>query len=330
MFRNTIKNLFKNSFQRARSNARGAQGYSTYRTFNNQHGQVNNIHVFWNRHWKGISIGAVGVAGFVGTHLERTPISDRLRFIAVSKAYENKIGEQGYEEVLQQYHGSILPDNHPYTQRVKTIMKRLIKVSGLEQDQLDWRIHVVNDPNAAPNAFVLPSGKVFVFTSIFPIARDDDGLATVLSHETAHVLLRHSAESLSQAPFLMIADLVLSVVFNINFSGLTTLLFQLPASRTHESEADYVGLMMMAGACYNTQEAVAFWKRMGKAELKGRSGSVPELLSTHPATKHRVENMEQWLPKARAEYEKADCQQHHDSFHDFRSIFGGGRGGFGF
>lgn len=324
MFRHLLKNsFFRHSF--GNGTKQYFKNYSTYRTFNNHRSQTSNLQGIWNRHRKLISVAGAGVTIFIGTHLERTPVSDRLRFMVISKAYENKVGEQGYQEVLQQYGNHLLPDYDPSVHRVKNVMKRLIKVSGLEHEHLDWRIHVVNDPTAPPNAFVLPSGKVFVFTSILPIAENDDGLATVLSHETAHVLLRHSAETLSQAPFLMIADLAMSIIFSINFNGLSTLLFQLPASRTHESEADYVGLMMMAKACYNTSESVRFWQRMSQAERQitgGLGGNVPELLSTHPATKRRIEKMEEWLPEAREESEESGCQNHRSSFSDFSSMFG--------
>lgn len=327
MFRQFFIKRYSRVFEHSKRVFAGSSQYSTYRTFNNHHGRVTNLQGVWERHWKAISITGAGVTIYVGTHLERTPVSDRLRFMIISKEYENKVGEQGYQQVLQEYRNNLLPDYHPAVKRVKRVMERLIKVSGLEAEHLDWRVHVVDDPKAPPNAFVLPSGKVFVFTSILPIAENDDGLATVLSHETAHVLLRHSAETLSQAPFLMIADLILSVIFNINVNNLTTLLFQLPASRTHESEADYVGLMMMAKACYNTSEAVQFWLRMGQTEKQvagGLGGKIPELLSTHPATKRRVENMEEWLPEARQESEKMGCADGvRNAISGFSSVFKG-------
>lgn len=303
--------------------------YSTYRTFNNGHGKISEYKSFWERHWKKIAIVSIGISAFIGTHMERAPISNRLRFMLVSKRLENSIGEQGYQEVLAQYKGHILPDSHPDTRRVKRIMKRIIEVSGLESENMDWRVHVISDPKAPPNAFVLPSGKVFVFTSILPIAENDDGLATVLSHETAHVLLRHSAESLSKAPFLIVVNLILLYAFSIRLDALTTVLFELPSSRDHEKEADFAGLIMLARACFNINEATTFWKRMASFEqsqgIGRRMKMVPELLSTHPATKNRIENMENWMPQAEDERIGAGCEDHQDSFKSFVTLFHSGR-----
>ncbi|VVT56075.1 uncharacterized protein SAPINGB_P004786 [Magnusiomyces paraingens] len=293
--------------------------YSTYRTFNNNHGQISNYKSFWNRHWKSISVVSLGLTVFVSSHLERTPISNRLRLMIVPKSLEEAIGEQGYREVLQQYRGNILPDNHEITIRVKSVMNRLIKASGMDE-QMDWRIHVVHDPNAPPNAFVLPSGKVFVFTSILPIAGGNDGLATILSHELSHVLLRHTAESLGKEPFFIIANMILLYAFSIRLDTLTKLLLELPSSRNHEKEADYAGLMILARACFSVNEAVSFWERMLQYETTKQSGEVPEFLSTHPATQHRITNMKEWIPQAEEEQRSVDCDEYR-RFKSFKNFF---------
>lgn len=301
--------------------------YATYNTFRGTTNGRRHIHDsrnLWERHWKLFTAFGVGFGIFIVSNLERTPISNRLRFMIVSPAMEDFVGEQGYQQVLAQYKRSLLPDLHPHTLRVKRVMKHLIKVSGLNEN-MDWRVHVIHDPTAPPNAFVLPSGKVFVFTSILPIAEDDDGLATVLSHETAHVLLRHSAESLSKAPFMILANLILLYMFNIRLDGLTSILFELPSSREHESEADYAGLIMMSRACYDPSQAAHFWERMGNFERKSAgalSGAkIPELLSTHPATAHRIENMKKWLPDAEEEKARSGCYDNSHSFMEFSNLF---------
>lgn len=254
---------------------------------------------------------------FYVTHLERAPISNRLRFMLISKSTEQMIGNEGYQEVLDQYKGKLLSDRHPQVLRVKKVMKNLIKVSGLED--LDWRVHVVDDPTAAPNAFVLPSGKVFVFTSILPICGNDDGLATVLAHETAHQVARHTAENLSRTPFYMILGLILYSITGSRLLNnfLTSSLLRLPASREMETEADFIGLIMMSRACYDPTEAVYVWERMADFEKRatqslrqGTIGRMPEFLSTHPASTRRIENIERWMPEAKETRTSAGCFDH--------------------
>jgi len=137
------------------------------------------------------------------------------------------------------------------------------------------------------NAFVLPGGKVFVYSGILPIAKTDDGLAAILGHEIAHNVARHQAEQLSS---LVILAPVRWAFIYLDYAGFTAgfgrvladlaLNFGLmmPASRKQESEADYIGLMMMAKACYDPKAAVKVWQRMEAAN----KSDIPQWLSTHP------------------------------------------------
>lgn len=139
------------------------------------------------------------------------------------------------------------------------------------------------------NAFVLPGGKVFVFSGLLPIARNEHGLATVLGHEIAHNLAGHVAERMSSQ--IGINILLYSIIFltggiailGTHFIGgaILDLLFSRPMGRMQESEADYIGLMMMAEACYNPHEALGFWQRMERAQ----QGEPPEWMSTHPSVR---------------------------------------------
>lgn len=141
------------------------------------------------------------------------------------------------------------------------------------------------------NAFVLPGGKVFVFSGILPLARTDSALAAVLGHEIAHNVADHVGERMSAA---IGTNIVLySAMALVGFLGFGPLLmhwvgsrfldiaFGNPMSRLQESEADYIGLMMMSEACYDPTEAVSFWQRMEAA--KGEE--VPEWISTHPSVR---------------------------------------------
>jgi predicted Zn-dependent protease len=142
------------------------------------------------------------------------------------------------------------------------------------------------------NAFVLPGGKVFVYTGILPIAQTDDGLAAILGHEIAHNVARHSAESASR--YLIINLPLRYLLIFLDNTGYTMgvgrvigdilmgLGVTMPASRKQESEADYIGLMIMAKACYDPRDAVGVWERMEAAN----HGAAPEWLSTHPSVSH--------------------------------------------
>jgi metalloendopeptidase OMA1, mitochondrial len=141
------------------------------------------------------------------------------------------------------------------------------------------------------NAFVIPGGKVFVFSGILPIAKNDDGLAAILGHEIAHNLARHGAERMSSMVMLEPIRWLLIFLDSTGYTmGLGRLLGEValdlglsrPASRKQESEADYIGLLMMAKSCYDPAEAVKVWERMEKAQ-KAQGQEVPQWLSTHPS-----------------------------------------------
>jgi predicted Zn-dependent protease len=149
-------------------------------------------------------------------------------------------------------------------------------------------------------------GKVFVFTAILPLCQDDDGIAAVLGHEIAHAVAHHAAERMSRGSILTIAAIILNWTLGLPDFGsdlLLTLAFDRPNGRAQESEADYIGLMMMAQSCYNPEGAVLFWKRMQKAA----TAAPPEFLSTHPSDEHRVANISQWLPEAEHKRDASEC-----------------------
>ncbi len=139
------------------------------------------------------------------------------------------------------------------------------------------------------NAFVLPGGKVFVFSGILRTTRSDSGLAAVLGHEIAHNLADHVGERMSSSigtNLLMWSMIILSAPFGglpllmqVFGWGVMDIAFGMPMGRRQESEADYIGLMMMAEACYDPREAVNFWARMEKEQ----QAQPPEWLSTHPS-----------------------------------------------
>lgn len=268
---------------------------------------------------------------FYLTHLEEAPVSSRRRFIWIPRSVELAIGRCSYDSILNETRHSILPSNHPVTRKVERIFTKIVEAAAMDSsvdktliDGIDWKIHIVNDPRAPPNAFVLPGGKVFVFSSILGICQNDDGIATVLSHEFAHQLARHTAESLSKTPLYLMINLLLYSITGIQgVNGLLTdALLKMPASRQMETEADYIGLMIMARACFNPNEAVRVWERMAAFERQViGQGSSFEFLSTHPASEKRIQNMMSWSNKANTLYEQSECNRYSGYYKPFQDMF---------
>jgi predicted Zn-dependent protease len=182
-----------------------------------------------------------------------------------------------------------------------TIKKKTKYLAGYR-----WLFNVVEDPTV--NAWCMPGGKVVVYTGLLPVALTDDGLAVVMGHEIAHAIANHGNERMSQGLAAQAGGVALSVALS-NKSPQTQDLFMkaygvganvgamLPFSRLHESEADEIGLILMAMAGYNPDEAIAFWQRMDKAS----SGQAPpEFLSTHPAHSTRIERLKKVIPTAKS------------------------------
>lgn len=265
-------------------------------------------------------VGGGGTVFYVA-NLEQVPITGRRRFNVVSPETEKSIMAEGaYKETLQQFQGKILPRDHPYTQLVARIVERLLpSAHGL--DGGDWQVHVVDDPNMV-NAFVLPGGKVFVFTGLFPVAHDENGLAAVLGHEIAHNVAHHVGERLSRQGITILAAFLLSFVFDVSGqigNSVSQLVLSLPNGRTQESEADHIGLLMMAESCYDPRRAPELWKRMLENEKK-HGGAPPQFLSTHPSSGSRGQAMEKWMSEAMGKYESAQCSITARGLNEFKKL----------
>jgi len=262
---------------------------------------------------------------FYVSNLEEVPVSHRRRFNIYRPEDVEGEGMRMYQQIMQEYRGAILPEWDRRTKMVHRVMKRLITANGLEN--VDWEVYVIASDEK--NAFVIPGGKVFVFSGILPIAKTDDGLATILGHEIAHSVANHAGESMSRrAIFIVPLQYLMYFLDNTGYTaGLGQLLgslaiefgLNLPASRNQESEADFIGLMMMAKSCYNPQDAVGVWERMHAAE----KGGVPQWLSTHPSHGNRVKRISDAIVKAEAAREESGCGNTSQQFDSFRDAFGG-------
>ena len=251
-----------------------------------------------------IGLGLVGVAGgiFYFANIEYVPVTGRRRFNFISPEQEASLAEEQYKAVMQEYDGKVLPPDHPYSRAVVAVAARLLPASGLQDQQ--WEVRVINDPSV--NAFVMPGGKIFVFSGILPVCAGNDGLAHVLGHEIAHSVAHHTAEKLSKSGFILGLALVIALTFDISghlAQSVVDIALSRTNSRTQESEADHIGLLIASKACYDPQAAIGLWQRMTKAEQY----APPQFLSTHPASANRIVKLQGWLPEAEAVRWKSEC-----------------------
>ena len=191
--------------------------------------------------------------------------------------------------------------------RIKDAAIKWMTAKGYQNNIKDykWEYKLVEDKSV--NAWCMPGGKIAVFTGILPVTKDEAGLATVMGHEVAHALLAHSRTRVNNALAQQAVGGILSEAtsgtsvatqqaFQLAY-GLGSNLGNLKYSRNHESEADHLGLILMAIAGYNPDNAIPFWQRMA---AKGGAG-VPEFLSTHPSHTTRIKDIQKLIPTAKAE-----------------------------
>ncbi|HKK67575.1 MAG TPA: M48 family metallopeptidase [Bacteroidales bacterium] len=215
-------------------------------------------------------------------------------FLDTNKVSRDKMEVQRIKQIGQNISGSV---------------DGFLKEKGLENrlDQFSWEFNLVE--NDVPNAWCMPGGKVVFYSGILPLCENDDGIAVVMGHEIAHAVARHGNERMSQQLMVQAGGIAVSEFLktkpeqtqNIFLSAYaigSQVGMLLPYSRKHEYEADKLGLIFMAKAGYNPQEAVNFWERM----MKHGGPKPPEFLSTHPADAKRIAEMKKNLPEAMKYY----------------------------
>jgi predicted Zn-dependent protease len=231
------------------------------------------------------------------------PVTGRSQLRLLSEEQEAKLGVQAFAQLREkeQKQGRLLseaedPSAHAW---VKRVSERVIWASGLDQ-KYKWDYMIINAPKTV-NAAAIAGGRIIIFTGILPVARDDAGLATIIGHEVGHVMAHHTAERISQNQLLNALAVAAGAagggdlaVAAVGLGGQVGVL--LPYSRAHETEADHIGILLMAKAGYDPRESVELWQRMDKAS-EG-SGRPPEFLSTHPNPETRISNLEAWIPQA--------------------------------
>ena len=261
----------------------------------------------------------LGSAAMLLGGCESAPITGRSQIMLVSESQERQMGLQAYRQVLSSERPS---HNAQITSLVEKVGRRIAQAAEHPPDGMwkpphyHWEFKVIEKD--MPNAFCLPGGKVAVYSGLLPLARTEAGLAVVIGHEVAHALARHGAERMSDSIVASVGVAAASIVLASTVSGDNrtymplmmgvlgagaTVGFLLPMSRAQESEADRIGLVLMALAGYDPREGVGLWQRMRAANTGGRQA---EWLSTHPANETRIEDIRRWVPEAMKYYRPHD------------------------
>lgn len=231
------------------------------------------------------------------------PVTGRSQLRLISEQEEAQIGVQAFQQLRHQevQKGRLLteredPAAHAW---VKRVADRIIWASGLGSKHT-WEYMIINAPKTV-NAAAIAGGRIIVYTGILPVAQHDAGLATIIGHEVGHVMAHHTAERISQDELVSLLAVAAGAagggdlaVAAVGLGAQVGVL--LPYSRTQESEADHIGILLMAKGGYDPRESVALWQRMDQAS--GGSGRGPEFLSTHPNPGTRIANLESWIPQA--------------------------------
>jgi predicted Zn-dependent protease len=235
------------------------------------------------------------------------PETGRKSHVGLSTQQEATLGLQSYEQVISQ---AQTISSGPEWGKLQSVVHRLIGATGAAAKDFDWRASLVQSDQV--NAFCLPGGKIVVYTGILPVASSEASLATVLGHEMAHATLRHGAQRVFEQNLTQTAMAGLAGSFSdMDYEHQRAIMgalgagaqygVMMPFSRSHESEADHIGLFYMARAGYDPRESVNVWRRMDQVSR----GQPPQFLSDHPSHGTRIQQLEGWMPQALEEYQRS-------------------------
>jgi metalloendopeptidase OMA1, mitochondrial len=263
-----------------------------------------------------ILIAVVAIGVMMARGCQQGPFG-RKQIVGMGVEQESALGAQAYTQVLSQ---ARVVRNSPVTDVVRKLAEDLVAASrdpefvrhtGLTPPDFKWDCNVVESKEV--NAFCLPGGKIVVYTGILPVAQTENALAAVMGHEIGHALAHHGAERMAQQQIVQIAEGAAvgalsdmdpqkqrEVLGVMGVGGKFGVL--LPFSRKHESEADHIGLLLMAASGRDPHAAVDFWKRMAQTN---RGGQPMEFMSTHPSHERRIADLEALMDEAMAFYDRA-------------------------
>src|SRR5690554_5213793 len=199
--------------------------------------------------------------------------------------------------------------------KIAAAAERYLRANGYGDYLTDyrWEYNLVQSPEV--NAWCMPGGKIVIYSGILPITKNEAGLAAVMGHEVAHALANHGQQRMSAGQIEQLGAVAGNIalankpeyqqIFNTAYGVGSTVGVMLPFSRSHETEADQIGLLLMAIAGYEPMAAANLWERMQAQE----KGAPPEFLSTHPSSTTRINNIKSWVPSAKEEARKYGTTQ---------------------
>ncbi len=241
------------------------------------------------------------------------PLTGRKQTAWIPSTQMNSLSSSSYQDVLSSNQvvttGAQALQVKRVGNKIKAAVEQYMSNNGMKDEISDysWEFNLIKDETV--NAWCMPGGKVAFYTGIMPICGDDAGVAVVMGHEIAHAIAQHGNERMTHSLMQQFGGIALDVALSEKPEQTKNLFMSaygigsqvgvmLPFSRTHETEADKLGLIFMAMAGYNPEEAPKFWERMA---AQG-GANVPEFLSTHPAHNTRIENLNKFMPEAKKYY----------------------------
>jgi len=236
----------------------------------------------------------------------RAAYTNRSQFMLISEGQEMALGLQSSQDVLKKEKEST---DKLQTERVRRVGNRI--AAAANKPEYQWEFHLIEKDTV--NAFCLPGGKVFFYTGILELTTSNDELAAVMGHEVAHALLRHGGERMSVALGAQLGGQAASIAIGSTVSPAASQVFgqlygvgaqvgvMLPHSRSQESEADEVGMILAAKAGYEPSGALSLWRKMD-AYAKSKGQNVPGFLSTHPTTTDRIAAIQAKMGAIRTKY----------------------------
>lgn len=238
-------------------------------------------------HW------ALAAVALIGTGCATSPLG-RSQLKLISDDQMSQMGAAAFRDLQKKVPRNIDDRQNRYVTCVANAITSEVR------EARNWEVTVFNDPQV--NAFALPGGKIGIYTGLLKVAVTQDQLAAIIGHEVSHVIAGHSVERVSQQMLGEVGNTVVSAATGVDAQTLgiaTGVFFLLPFSRTHETEADLLGLDLMSMAGFNPEGAIALWQNMARAA----GGKPPEILSTHPNDQTRIRELNNRLPKARKLFE---------------------------
>ncbi|MCC5921205.1 MAG: M48 family metallopeptidase [Cyclobacteriaceae bacterium] len=248
---------------------------------------------------------------------KKVPMTDRRQVSFIPNSQLLPLSFTSYNDMMNQTTAS---SNREWTSWVRNSGERIskaveiyLKENGNERvlKGFDWEFNLIADPTV--NAFCMPGGKIAFYEGIMPICQSELGTAVVMGHEIAHAIANHGGERMSQGLIQQLGAVSLSAATRNQPETTKNILFtaygvgsnfgvMMPFSRSHESEADELGLYFMALAGYDPREAPKFWDRMA---ANSGGGAPPEFLSTHPSHRTRISDLNNAMPKAMEYYNRS-------------------------